>query len=123
MSKLEWALLLLNFNYIRDLINRLKFFSIPVTDYASLSHQARTLRTSLLGLMSNISKYYFKTDTICLFFFSSHVIKALEFDSSHFGILLWKKVKPRDYNEIKSPIWKIFRKYKPIRHYFVMSRR
>ena len=81
----------------------------------------RTLKTNLLGLISNFSKYYFKTGTICLLFISSHVFTALEFDSNHFVILLWKMVKPRDHNEIKLPIGKIIRKYQPIRHYFVMS--
>ena len=32
-----------------------------------------------------------------------------------------KIVKARDLNEIKPPIGKIFRKYKPIWYYFVMS--
>ena len=63
--------------------------------------------------MSNFSKYYFKTGTIWLVFFSSHLFTALEFNSNHVGILLWKTVKPRDHNEMKQPIEKIFRKYKP----------
>ena len=77
-------------NYIRDLRNRRKLFSISVAKYASLSHQTRTLKTNLLGLISNLSKYYFKTCAICFFFFflSSHVFTALKFDSNHFGILL-----------------------------------
>ena len=83
----------------------------------------RTLKINLLGLISNFSKYYSKTSTICLLFISSHVFTTLEFDSNHFGILLWKIVKPRDHNEIKPPIGKIFRKCKPIRHYFVMPRK
>ena len=80
----------------------------------------RTLKTNLLGLVSNFPKYYFKTGTICLLFLSPHVFTALKCDSNHFDIL--KIVKPRDHNEIKPPIGKIIRKYKPIRHYFVMSR-
>ena len=67
LLKLEWTLLLFNFNYIRALTNRRKLFSIPVAEYASFSHQARTLKTNLLGLISNFSKYYFKTGTICSF--------------------------------------------------------
>ena len=99
------------------------FVSIPVAENASFSHQARTLQTNLLGLISNVCKYYFKTGTICFFFLSSHVFTALEFDSKHFGVLLRKIVKPRDHNEIKPSMGKIFRKYKPIRHYFVISRK
>ena len=90
LSKLEWTLLLLNFNYIRNLTNRRKLFSIPVPEYASFSHQARTLKTNLLGLISTFCKYYLKTGTICFLFLSSHVFTALEFDSNHFSILLWK---------------------------------
>ena len=111
LSKLKLTLLLFNFNYICDLTNRCKLFSIPVSEYASFSHQARTLKTNLLGLISNFSKYFFKIGTICLLFLSSHVFTALEFDSNHFGILLWKIVKPRDHNEVKPPIRKIFTLY------------
>ena len=66
LLKPEWTLLLFNFNYIRDLTNRRRLFSIPVA--ASFSHQAKTLKTNLLGLISIISKYYFKTSTICFLF-------------------------------------------------------
>ena len=100
--------------------NRPKLFSIPDAECTSFSHQARTLKTNLLGLISNFSKYYFKTGTICLLFLSLHLFTAFEFDSNHFGILLWKILKPRDHNEIKLTIGKIFQKYKPIRHYFVI---
>ena len=100
-----------------------KLFSIPVVEYASFSHQARMVKTNLVRLISNFSKCYFKTDTICFLFFSLHAFTALEFDSNHFGILLWKMVKPRHHNDIKQPIGKIFLKYKPIRHYFVMFRK
>ena len=120
LSKFEWTPLLFNFNYIRDLTNGRKLFSIRVAEYDSFSHLAGTLKTNLLGLISNFSKYYFKAGTIYLIFLSSHVFTGLEFDSNHFGILLWKIVKPLDYSEIKPPIQKIFRKYKPIRHYFAM---
>ena len=74
----------------------------------------RMLKINLLGLISNFPKYFFKTGTVGLLFLSWHVFNALEFNSNHFGILLWKIVKPRDHNEIKPPIGKIFWKYKPI---------
>ena len=63
--------------------NRCKLFIISIPEYASISRQARTLKTDPLGLISNTSKYYFKTGTICLLFLSSHLFAALEFDSSH----------------------------------------
>ena len=63
----------------------------------------RTLKTNLLGLILNFSKFCFKAGTICPLFLS---FTALEFYSN----LLWKIVKPRDHNEIKPPIGKIFRK-------------
>ena len=124
LSKFKWTLLLFNFNYIRDLTNRRILFSILVAQYASFSHQTATLKTNLLGLISNCSKYYFKIGTICLLFLFSHAFTALEFDSNRFGILLSKIVKPRDHNhdEIEPPIGKILRKNIPIRHYFVMPR-
>ena len=100
LSKLDWTLQLFNFSDIRNLANTRTLFSIPVAKYASFSHQARTLKTNLLGLISNFSKYYFKTGTICLLFLSSCVFTVLELDSNHFGILLWKIVKPRDHNVI-----------------------
>ena len=94
LPKLEWTPLF-NFNYIRYLANRRKLFSIPVAEHTSFSHQAFfshlfTLKANLLGLIANFSKYYFKTGTIYLLFLSSHVFAGLEFDSNHFGILLWK---------------------------------
>ena len=122
--KLVWTLLLSNSTtsviwHIDANCFPFQLLKVPVT---SFSHQARTLKTNLLGLISNFSKYYFKTGTICLLFLSSHVFTALEFDTNHFGILLWEIVNPRDYDEIKIPIGKTFRKYKPIRH-FLMSRK
>ena len=101
--------ILFNFNYIRDVTNRHKLFSIPVAEYAPFHIRFRTLKVNLLSLI--------------FLFLSLHVFTGLEFDSNHFGFLLWKMVKPRDHNEIKPTIGKIFRKYKPIRHYFVMSRK
>ena len=77
----------------------------------------------LLGLISDFSIYYFKTGTMCLLSLSSHVFTALEFDSNHFGNLLWKIVKPRDHNEIKSLIRRIFWNYKTIKHYFAMCQK
>ena len=75
-SKLEWTLLLFNFNCIRDLTNRRKLFSIPIAEYASFSNQAGTFKTiyhgnimNLLSLKSHFSKYYFKSCTICHLFF------------------------------------------------------
>ena len=123
LDKLEWILLLFNFNYIRHLTNIHKLFSIPVAEYTSFSHQARTLKTNLLGFISNFSKYCFKIETIYFLFSSSHIFTALEFDNNHSGILLWKILKPRDHNEIKPPIGKMFRKYKSIRHHFLMPRK
>ena len=75
------------------------------------------------SLIANFSKYFFKTGTLCLLFLSSHVFTASDFESIYFGILLWKLVNPRDHSEIKPTIGKIFRKYKPIRHHFVMSQK
>ena len=71
--------------------------------------------------MSDFSKYYFKTATLCLLFLSSHIFTALEFDFLFiylfiylFFQLFWypflKLVKPRDHSEIKPPIRKKFRK-------------
>ena len=107
LSKLEWRILLFNFSYILDLKNRHKLFFILVAEYASFSYQATTLKTNLLGLISTFSKYYFKTGIICLLSLSSHVLTALEIDSYHFGILLWKTVKPRDHSKVKPPTGKI----------------
>ena len=75
------------------------------------------LKLTYHRLISNFSRYYFKTGTLCLLFSSFHVLTALEFDSNYFGILLWKIVKRRD-NQKNMPI---FQKCKPITHYFVMS--
>ena len=68
------------------------------------------------SLIPIFAQYYFKTGTLCL-------STAVKLDSNYFGVLLWKKVKPRSFNEIKPPIAKIFQKYKPGRHYFVMSQK
>ena len=106
---------------IRDLTNRHRLFSIQVAEYTSFSHQARKLKTNLSSLVSNFSKYYCKTGTICLLFLSSYIFTTLEFDMNHFGILLWKIVKPCDHDEIKPTNRKIYWKYEPIRHYFVVS--
>ena len=67
--------------------NRCKLFSVPVAEYASFLHQARTLKTNLPGLISNVSKYYYKTSTSCHLFLSPHAFTALEFHSNHFGTL------------------------------------
>ena len=81
------------------------------------------LKLNYYILISNFSRYFFKTGTLWLLFLSSLPFAGLQFDNNYFDILLWKIVKPRDHNETKPPIGKIFRKYKPIRHYFVMSRK
>ena len=77
-----------------------------------LQNRLERLKLFYYSLISNFSKYYFKTGTICLLSY----LHASEFDNNHFGILLWKIEKLRDQNEIKQPIEKTFR----IRHYFVM---
>ena len=56
--KIEWILILFNFNCIRDLTNRLRLFFILVTEYASFSCQAETIK---LDLIWNFSKYYFNS--------------------------------------------------------------
>ena len=80
-------------------------------------------QNNLLGLTLHFSKYYIKTNTICLIFLSPHIFTALEFNGIHFDILLWKIVKPRDHNEIKPPMRKIFQKYKTTQHYSVTSQK
>ena len=89
----------------------------------------QSLNMPLFGIMPERLKliyyqiYYFKIGIICPLFLSSHVFSGLECGSNHFGILIWKIVKPRDYNEIKLAIGKIFRKCIPISHYFVKSQK
>ena len=92
LSRLEWTLPVFNFDYIRDLTHRCKSFPFSVAEYASFSHQGRTPKTNLQGLISNFPEYYFKIGTICRLYLSSHVFTALGFDSNHFGTLLWKIV-------------------------------
>ena len=65
----------------------------------------------------------FNINFLKILLLSLHVLTTSEFHSNHFGILLRKIVKPGDHNEIKLAIRKIFRKYKPIRHYLVMSQK
>ena len=48
LAKLKWTPLLFNFNQICDSLNRCKFFSIPVAEYASFSHQASKIKTDLI---------------------------------------------------------------------------
>ena len=57
LSKLEWILLLFNFNYIHDLTNRRKLFSIPVAEYTTFHIRFRTLKTNIISLISNFPKY------------------------------------------------------------------
>ena len=99
LSKLEWTLLLFNFNHFNH-------FNNCSSRWVWFSQQAKTLKTNLLGLISNFIKYCFKTGTVCLLSLSSHAFTALELDCNHFGILLWKIVKPCDHNKIKPPIEK-----------------
>ena len=77
LLKLEWTLLLFDFNYICDLTYRSRLCSIPVAEHASFSHQARMLKTNLLGLVPIISKYCFKVGTICLLLLYSNVFLSL----------------------------------------------
>ena len=46
------------------------------------------LKLTYYSLISNFSKYYFKTGILCSHFLSSHIFTALEFDKNYFGILL-----------------------------------
>ena len=82
----------------------------------------KRLMTDSQYLDTNL-RHYLKTGTLCLLFLSSHVFTTLQLDSNCFSILLWKIVKPRGHNETEPSIGKIFRKYKRVRHYFVMSRK
>ena len=61
----------------------------PVQSLNMLPFQIRfrTLKTNLPRLISNFAKYYLKK--IYLVFLLSHVLTDLEFDSNHFGALLW----------------------------------
>ena len=69
-------------------------------------------------LISNFSKYYFKTGAVCFFFIFTCIYRFRIWKKNRFGILLWEIVKAPDHNEIKPPNGKIFQKYKPIRHYY-----
>ena len=60
------------------------------------------LKTDLLQIHINFFTYYF--NRLCPRFLFSHVFTTLEFDCDYVGIFLVKIVKPRDHNEIKSPI-------------------
>ena len=51
-----------------DLPNRPKLFSISVAEYASILHQARTLKTDLLQVNIFFSIYHFKTGTLCFLY-------------------------------------------------------
>ena len=119
VAKFEWIPLLFNFNQIYDLSNKSKLFSISVAEYASFSHQTRTLETDLLKCLKLVLYHFLlyialRVARRASFFLSSLVFTPLEFHSNYFGILLWKLVKPSEHNESKPPIRKIFQKYKPI---------
>ena len=63
-----------------------------VAEYASFSHQARTLKTDLLQFNINFfSKYCSKAGSLCLLFLSSHMFTALETYSNYFGYPSLKK--------------------------------
>ena len=85
------------------------------------------IRLELLKLIFYRLIYFFLYITLKLAHSASFIFpcihRALEFDSNYFSIVPWKMLKPRDHNETKPPIGKIFQKYKPIRHYFVMPRK
>ena len=113
IKKLEWTPLFLTST--KSVICQMDANSSSFQSLNILPFQIRPgrLKLAYYSLISNYSRYCSKTSSIWFLFLSSHVFTALEFDSNHFGILLWKIVKPRDHNEIKPPIAKIVRKYKP----------
>ena len=67
LSKLESTQLLFSFNYILDLTNRHKSFSISVAEYASFSYQAKTLETNLLGLIPSFHNITLKQAQLASF--------------------------------------------------------
>ena len=91
-----------------------KFFSSPQS-LNMLPFDIRLERLKLIyyGSIASFSRYYFKTDTICLLFLSLHIFTALEFDSNHFGVLLWKMVNwttsrkniPKNINQSDIILW------------------
>ena len=86
LSKFEWTLLLFNFS-TASVIWQIGANCSPFQSLSMLPFHIRfrTLKTNLLGLISNFSKYYFKTGTVCLLFLFSHVFTTLEYDNNHFG--------------------------------------
>ena len=123
LEKLELTPLLLTST--RSVICQIEVNCSPLQSLNMLPFYIRPerLKMTYYSVIQKFCRYYFDTDTPCLLFLSWHVFATWEFDSNYFGILLWKIVKPREYNETKPPIAKIFRNYKPVRHYFVMSRK
>ena len=115
-----WSGIFLKNLLVCDLSIRHKLFSIPDM---LLPFHIRLERLKLIhySLITNFSKYHFNTGTLSLLSFSWHILTVSEFDINYFDILFWKIVKPRDHNEIKPPVGKIFRKYKPIIPYFVIT--
>ena len=107
-NKHDWTLLLLTSTksvICQKDVNCSKFYS---PNWLLFHIRAERLKLTYYSLISNFSRYYFKTGTLCLFFLFSHVFPALELDSNCFGFLLWK-VKPCDHNETKLPVGKLFR--------------
>ena len=105
LVKLEWTLLL--FNSTKSVIFQIDSNCSPF--------QLLNMLPFHIGLVSNFSRYFFKTGTPCVLFLSSHVFPGLQFDNNYFDIPLWKTVKPRDHTETKPPNGKLFRKYKVIK--------
>ena len=56
------------------------------------------LKLNYHGLLSTFSKYFLKLAQSAPF----TLFTALVFDSNYFGVLIWKIVKPRDYNKLKA---------------------
>ena len=110
LKKPEWTPLLLNST---------KFVICQIAENYSLFQSLKMLpfhirpepfKLAYYSLIWNLSRYYFKIGTLCLFFLSSHVFPTLKFDRNYFVILLWKIQNPRDRNKTKPPIEKIFPK-------------
>ena len=90
LKKLEWTPLLLAST--KSVNCQIDANCSPFQSLNMLPFHIRLERWKLTyySLISNFSKYYFKTGTFYLLFLSSHVVPAIEFDSNYFGILLWK---------------------------------
>ena len=58
VAKHEWTALSFNFDKIRDLSNRCKFFSTPVAEYASISTRLERLKLIYYSLTLSFSNCY-----------------------------------------------------------------